>query len=212
MNVKQIIHETAQAMTETENVYKKWSNSDHWNETPEYLSTVCIARRLVENLGVAVTLEDGIEGVLKETKMTKGPDKEGLNRHGRFDIVVWKGDRPIGVIEVKRTHGLAKLKPDIQRICSVLDKAKKIRWGLLAYSTRIWQGERKNANQRVIDKTDKIFSNAENFIKKGCDIRSFKKKVRRKSSDVAVTNVDSGDQTYELAWRTEVLQISRSLN
>ena len=175
------------------------------------MSAVNIAKRLAENLGVAITLEDGIGGVLNEADQKPGPAKGRLNLHGRFDIVLWGSHSLVGVIEIKKAHGMSTLKRDLQRICSVLDIAKQIRWGLMVYSTRIWQGHHKSAEDRVLARTDQIFSNARNFIANGCGIKSYKKLIQRKSGPVAVTVVDESDQDFEeFAWRSEVLKISRS--
>ncbi len=209
-----LIIEIIRGLRDAEESYKKWITQNYWNEPPEFVSTVSIANRLCENLEYAVTLEDGIGGVLKNTKQRPGKTKSSLNRSGRFDIVVWGEEDygPIGVIEVKKVRNFSEpVKSDLHRICSTLDKSKTIEWGLLAFTTRWWPKKTLNSYDRLTTKMDTVFENIEDFIANERDVDFSNKTIQRHPGDVVVTwDYDSGHPYEQFAWRAEVIEISRT--
>ncbi len=212
MRVKNVVKETLGGLQEAEKLYKQFVKQEYWNEPPEYLSTICIARRLSKNLEFAVSVEDRIGRVLDEARKAPGPPKRNLKLRGRFDIVVWGYHGPIGIIEVKKVWSLPSddaEKKDLKRICAVLDKAKSIQWGLFAYITADWTSPRKTAHDKLTTFTDKVYKTIKDFVTTGCGIRSRNKGTRRHTSDIVLTQFNESGRSYERGTRAEVIEISR---
>ena len=131
----------------------------------------------------------------------RGRKSELSRLDGRFDIVVWNTRRPIGIIEVKKTqHGSVEINKDAERIFSVLDKADKLTWGLIAYSMLIYDGVRKPGISSLNERTENI----KNKVNELAENRGFQ--VARYKSNAKFF----GEGTeWSAAWRAEVLEIRK---
>ena len=126
---------------------------------PEYMATAGIARALHKLDKIRyVTMEGNIRKAIEYAggSLVGRPNRR-LNLGGRFDLVVWNTQGPRGLIEVKTgINGYKQVAPDIERLCVALNKAQDIRWGLVAYFASFAHGQRKDAANRVSDRTREI--------------------------------------------------------
>jgi hypothetical protein len=104
-------------------------NETKLSDTPEYFITVNSFKKLSKEFGYNdVTMEWNVEAALNDIKEKSGlkgkkPGRpfSGLRRNGRFDIVLWKEQFPLGVIEIKKDIWTNdKYRSDIERIRAIL--------------------------------------------------------------------------------------------
>ncbi len=132
--------------------YQDWSG---WSwPLPECVATVETALTVNKAVRKAddrswVTPEFSVRKTLKKAGLRPrpGPKHGVLPKQGRFDIVAWIGERPIGVIEVK-TRGTS-LERDMERVSLAISLGPSIRWGIVATMIAIQSGERKSAEDRL---------------------------------------------------------------
>ena len=182
-NSSNIIKKTLSGITKAHKDYEKWSGL--WLCTgPEYMVTTYIAKEIATGTRHYVTLEQDAKESIKEAggpgsgKFTEGTRSklEG----GRFDIVVWDGDTPVTIIEVKnQPHGFSGsngIKGDVDNICRVLKGENSFQYGLVAYYSALNEKNTVSAVKRTSRRVDKIKSAAEKHIKekkKGLKLRQY---------------------------------------
>ena len=194
-----VVERTIRGIANAQNEYRKWSGGDWLWAAPEYMATTSIARSVYALDSVAfVTMENNVRAAIDGAGGSLvGRPNQRLPLEGRFDLVVWNTREPRGVIEVKTgVVGVSTLSKDIDRLCTALDKADRIRWGLIAYFLSFGDGERKSAQARVKDRTAGIASKAKERVH-GAGLH-FMRHAGRVRSD------GSG------AWTAEVLEIRRA--
>ena len=166
-----IIKKTLLGISKAQKDYKKWSNYWLWT-APEYMITTYIAKE-ISTLGVYyLTLEQNADETIDEAggpgsgRMTPEMRKK-LNK-GRFDIVVWDGDTPIIIIEVKKQpRGFYNIESDVDNICRVL-KGKKnyLQYGLIAYYAAWKETSDESAEGRTLGKVEAIKCEAYDHVNK----------------------------------------------
>ncbi|MXZ55862.1 MAG: hypothetical protein F4227_07370 [Gammaproteobacteria bacterium] len=116
---------------------------------------------------------------------------------GRFDVTVWnKRAEPNGLIEVKTSvWGFKSLERDLNRLCATLEKAKMIRWGLVAYFLSYSDSKQALAKDRVKRASELNFQNAVSHLEES------RNKVNHHRGSIR-TDGDS-------AWTAEVLEVVR---
>lgn len=200
MDIKGIINQTIEGLESAQETANRWSPFVTLMEIPEYLANVAIARNLVKNMDVFVTLEDHVWEVIQDAGgKLKRTGSVHLPESGRFDIVVWDNASPTVLIEIKRgSWGPSLLRKESTRLCSALNEATSIKHGLLAYFMLLEDGKVKSARSRIYDRTKSIAQSVARHI----DRSSTRWKIRRHSGDI---------QVYEnYAWRAEVLELYRN--
>ena len=139
------------ALTNAQARYEKWSG--WWWAPPEYVATVEIAEAVHPLNGVAwVTPEHNVGDTLRIAGGGMGRPAGVIPRAGRFDLVVWSGEQPAGVIEVK-TKGYQTINKDVERICAAIRNADAIHWGVVAFIYAWGDGQSKSGRKRVLDRT-----------------------------------------------------------
>lgn len=141
--------------------HEAWSG--WWWAPPEYVATVEIAQAVSRLDDVAwVTPEHNVRDTLRLAGGGMGRPAAKLPKQGRFDIVVWQGNRPNGVIEVK-TRSYATLLADVARVCAAIRNAQGIRWGLVAFIYAWGDGTEKRGRRRVLARTASLATQAQNL-------------------------------------------------
>lgn len=142
-------------LEKSHNEYFEWSYGEYiWN-APEYLLTVNIAKELIQSEKVDyLTLEDNVKKTMEIANATgAGRTHKDLRKDGRFDIVLWGGDKepkpPMAVVEVKnKVYAFGRIKEDIERIKQTLLRKQEdstIEFGLMAfYATNTYKKESDN--------------------------------------------------------------------
>lgn len=150
------------ALVKAQARHELWSG--WWWAPPEYVGTIAIAEAVYRLEDVAwVTPEHNVGDTLRQAGGGMGRPAEVLPRRGRFDIVVWGGFRPVGVIEVK-TRGYSTLKRDVERVCAAIRNARGIRWGVVAFIYAWGDGQQKAGRERVLDRTGSLAAEAEQVV------------------------------------------------
>ena len=138
-----------------------------WWPPPEYVATVEIADAVYRLEDVDwVTPERGVEDTLQRAGRGPGRPANALRSQGRFDIVVWSGNQPAGVIEVK-TRTWSALKKDVERVCATIRNAQRIDWGIVAFISFInafADGPQKMGRERVLDRTRNLAAESEQVV------------------------------------------------
>lgn len=202
MKSELVIKQTLRTIAKAQQEYIKWTDTDWLSDGPEYLATTTIAREVQKLDEVAyVTLENNVRSAIKDAGgTTKGRLKRGFKIDGRFDVAVWNKQEPRGLFEVKtRVWGYWNLRDDLVKLCTSLNKAKRVRWGLVAYfiaceDSKIKSG--KSAKEWIEIKTERTAEKAELHATR------LSKRVCRYQSKI------QGEG--ELAWTAEVLEIRRA--
>ncbi|MCY4364190.1 MAG: hypothetical protein OXE42_18740 [Gammaproteobacteria bacterium] len=201
-----IIKKTLRGITKAHKDYENWSGL--WLCTgPEYMITTYIAKEIATNTGHYVTLEQDAKESIKEAggpgsgKFTE--DTRRKFEGGRFDIVVWDGDTPVTIIEVKNQprgfSGKNGIKGDVDNICRVLKGENSFQYGLVAYYSALKKINTVSAVKRTSGRVDYIKSAADARIKEKGGLE-----LRQHPSHPKPQVVEDS------AWIGVVLQISKS--
>ena len=184
---------TRRALVRAQARHEEWSG--WWSAPPEYVATVAIADAVHRIDDVAwVTLEHNVRNTLRQARGGLGRPAAVLPKQGRFDIVVWQGSRPKGVIEVK-TRGYSTLRADIERVCAAIRNTRGIGWGLVAFIYAWGDGKEKEGRDRVLDRTASIATEAQGVVQhEGMVFTRHRGKTRRR---------------HDGAWAAEVFEIRR---
>lgn len=184
---------TRQALVKAQARHEAWSG--WWWPPPEYVATVAITEAVHRLEDVKwVTPEHNVRDTLRQAGGGMGRPAAVLPRQGRFDIVVWQGSRPKGVIEVK-TRGYSTLQADVKRVCAAIRNARRIDWGLVAFIYAWGDGKEKDGRDRVLDRTDSLVTDAQDLVHgEGMAFARHRGRTRRR---------DDG------AWAAEVFEIRR---
>jgi len=156
------------------------------SEGPEHQLTSCIGDKLRHcGSDYSVEFEYRVTEALKEaddSRVSNPPND--LRPRGRVDLMVWEGNKPIGIVEVKRQRStdwllFGRLKEDIERVESFLSNSSSIRFGAIGVyvdadktwdngqATRGWKKYRKNMIIRVLKFFQKEYER--NFKKRNSD-------------------------------------------
>ncbi|MCY3794704.1 MAG: hypothetical protein OXG51_10055 [Gammaproteobacteria bacterium] len=182
------------ALTKAQARYERWSG--WWWAPPEYVATVEIAEAVHRLSGVDwVTPEHNVGDTLRVAGGGMGRPASVIPKAGRFDLVVWSGEQPAGVIEVK-TKGYQTIIKDVERVCAAIRNTDAIDWGVVAFIYAWGDGQRKSGKERVLDRTARLEAKAnEEAGKRGMKFTRHNGKIRVR---------DGG------AWAAEAFQISRA--
>lgn len=193
----EVITNILKGVAKAQRDYVRWSG--YWLcDAPEYFLTTYIAREISSYTqhGYSVTLEDSVRAAIADAGgMSQGRPRNDLRPDGRFDILLWWANgTPRTVIEVKRqVSQFRRIRSDVARICSVLDRAGTIRNGLVVYCSAI-EGEPDELKGSLSDRLAAIEAEARNYVEhRGMNMDSY----RRKTTVV-----------QDSAWAAEVLNIS----
>ena len=185
---------TRRALVKAQGRHEAWSG--WWWAPPEYVATVEIAQAVYGLDDVTwVTPEHNVRDALRRAGGGMGRPAAVLPKQGRFDIVVWEGYRPKGVIEVK-TRGYATLHQDVARVCAALRNARGISWGLVAFIYAWGDGREKQGRDRVRDRTDSLATEAQDV--------AYRERMAFTRHKGRTCRRDDG------AWAAEVFEIRRS--
>ena len=184
---------TRRALVKAQERHETWSG--WWWAPPEYVATVEIAQAVYRLEDVDwVTPEHNVRDALRRAGGGMGRPASALPKQGRFDIVVWGGSRPKGVIEVK-TRGYSTLQADVERVCGAIRNARGIGWGLVAFIYAWGDGIEKQARDRVLDRTNNLATEAKDVVhRQRMAFTRHRGRIRRR---------DDG------AWVAEVFEIRR---
>jgi hypothetical protein len=139
--------------------YEKWSGGSQWlgDAGVESLLATTIARKLFDTLDAAganvfVTLETPFEDVAAASRAapTPGRNPQELQGRPRADIVVWQGERPFAVIEVKRGDAGNGIDWDCDRVARLLERYGKAAGGALSVGCVIafmWRSDDPNGQK-----------------------------------------------------------------
>lgn len=170
-------------------------NETMLSDAPEYFITVNSVKSLSKRFSYSdVTMEWSVKDALdeiknKSNKKGKKPGRpySGLRENGRFDIVLWEGDSPWGVIEMKK--GIWEKKQyegDIKRIRAILKKAQDIRKNYELNSFFAFYLERedsknksKMADSKISDFLKNMKKNAEIILNEEFDFKIVKGEFSR---------------------------------
>lgn len=204
---------TSMGMYKAQKAYEKWSGGLWAWSAPEYLLTTYIAQEIskIKDKPFYLTLEQHVGEALEAA----GASEDDVKSAGRqkFDIVVWwGGDAPRGIIEVKKqvnsfgggATGYGGIKKDVERIIVSLEATSRLQFGLIAYYTSCKYGERpsKTAEERIMDRAQKISSEARKFVQERD--RKFER-IDGKIIKFKDDTVRNGPSDH--AWVAEVLMI-----
>ena len=202
-----IITKTLSGISKAHKDYIYWTGGDWLWYAPEYMITTYIAKENATGTGHYVTLEQDAKESIKEAggpgsgKFTE--DTRRKFEGGRFDIVVWDGDTPVTIIEVKnQPHGFSGrngIKGDVDNICRVLKGENSFQYGLVAYYSALKEINTVSAVERTSRRVDYIKSAADARIKTKGGL-----KLRQHLSHHKPQVVEDS------AWIGVVLQISKS--
>ena len=191
--MKETVKATLKGIISSQEQYESWSGGCWLWEAPEYLITTCIAKRLstldVPNL--YITLENNVRQAMEHAGgLTRGRPPHTLRLDGKFDILLWEGDTPRVVIEVKnRINSYAELLNDVDRICAVLRKqqGESIRNGLVAfYTSKYKEGDEEGVVDFVKNRLDRIEGNVRKYVEEmDMTLKSFKRSTVRRENDSA---------------------------
>jgi len=184
MNREEIIELTLKGISDSMEIYKKWTGGDWLWEAPEYLITVKIAETIgtIKFLKTGyITLEENVEDSLNLAK-AKGSSSEVSRKKGRYDILLWgKNGRPRAIIEVKNNVcSLNKVNKDIQRIIESLKRKElksTIEFGLIAFYTST------NQKQKMKLKLENMEKYLKENIKEDIAYKIFNKIVTPKHNE-----------------------------
>ena len=114
-----IVEATINAIKIAATDYASYSGGDSSWSAPEYFYSTCIAQKIASLRNPPlVTLEYGVAEAIEAA----GGLAEGVGADRRFDIVLWDGESPVAVIEVKRAHAvIQQILADVERICDALN-------------------------------------------------------------------------------------------
>lgn len=199
MKSEPVIKQTLKAIAKAQLEYIEWTDTDWLSDGPEYLATTTIAREVQKlNTVSRVTLENNVRRAIKKSGgTTKGRRKRGFKIDGRFDVAVWNKTEPRGLIEVKtRVWGYWNLRDDVEKLCTSLNKATRVRWGLVAYFIDCFDTKSNSSDEWVKIRTERIAEEVEKHV--SC----MNKKVLRHQSKIEVWD--------QWAWTAEVLEIRRA--
>ena len=141
MRKTDLIETAKSAVMAANDEYEKWSGGSQWlgDAGVESLLTTTIARKVFETLeasgaNVFVTLETPFEDLAKASGAALKPGRypQELQGRPRADIVVWQGERPFAVIEVKRGDADTAIDWDCDRIARLLERYGEAAGGSLA--------------------------------------------------------------------------------
>ena len=178
INPKKVAQAARRGLLGAQRRHESWSG--WWWPPPEYVATVAIAEAVSRLEGVDwVTPEHNVRDTLRLAGGGIGRPAGELPKQGRFDVVVWSGSRPAGVIEVK-TRGYSTLEADAKRVCAAIRNAPGIRWGMVAFIYAWGEGEQKPAVDRVRDRTGRLAAKAEDLAQGyGMTFRRHRAKIRQ---------------------------------
>ena len=186
-----IIRRTFKGIAKAQRNYEKWSGGCWALEAAEYLLTTHIAREIagIGANGPYITLEHNVrEAIADAGGLPQGRPRNALRLQGRFDILLWDGDTPFAVVEVKnQVDGFSRVYDDILNICAVLDLKGSIQFGLVAFYIALPDEE------RLENRTDAIVQSAKKFVT--ANGRGLKRHRPRKEVE------------NDWAWVAEVLEI-----
>ena len=164
----EIIRRTFQGIAEAQRNYKKWSGGCWALEASEYLLTTHIAQEIarIGANGPYITLEHNVrEAIYDAGGLPQGRPRNDLRLQGRFDILLWNGDTPLAVIEVKnQVDGFNRIEKDALNICEVLRLPISIQFGLVAFYIALPNKEILVAKDRIENRTNAIVQSAEQFV------------------------------------------------
>ncbi|MDE2822343.1 MAG: hypothetical protein OXK79_02415 [Chloroflexota bacterium] len=166
VDLARVIDRTLLGFSKAERQLEKLSGGWGLWWAPEYFATVAIAKQ-VHKLGCDVTVEQSIAEALERAGRRKKPPPD-LPKAGRFDLAVWResGEKVKGIIEVKMTTYMTygTVEGDVERVCTALDRAKKLEWGLVAYHNTAWNGVGKPASKRIETRADSIEARSRKYV------------------------------------------------
>ena len=142
-----------------------------------------------------VTLEAPNKQLKEFVKQPSGRKPKVLEGNPRFDIVVWNGDDPYCVIEVKSnptSRSTAQRNKDVERIKALLNNRENPKFGLFAYYIRYARPSTYKEN------SDRLVN--ENKSASGFNFKLVREKVRIKYEgaiedlgEVCVLKISNGD-------------------
>ena len=161
--MKTIIKRSLKGVIKAQEHYECWSGGCWLWEAPEYLVTTYIARQIstIEDTDYYVTVEHKVRDAIDDAGgLGRGRPPHALRLDGRFDILLWDGEKPSSVVEVKnQVSSSFQLRSDVARVCAVLDprRAEEIQDGLLVfYTSKYLKGNEKGVKCFVADRLDRI--------------------------------------------------------
>jgi len=162
-------------------------------EAPEYRLTESIAEKMkLCGTDYAVEFEYPVTDALKEAKDSRASDPPPLIRpRGRVDLMVREGNKPIGIVELKRQRSsdylyFKRLNEDIERIESFLGNNSSIRFGAIGVyvdADKTW--EYGNANKGWLKYRKNMVIRVLKFFQK-----EYERNFRKRSSDNVKWKVD----------------------
>lgn len=166
--------------------YRNWSGGRWLQEAPEYMATTYIAKELslIPSIGLYVTLEEGVRRAVQDAGGTVR--RRSLRpKHAKFDIVLWRGYTPRGVVEVKhQPHGFVDIENDLDRICDVLLDNNTFRFGLIGFFRSFDAGEEKPAEDRLNDRIESVSCGAQSLVEcKGLRFKAYPPHVQQGVND-----------------------------
>ena len=169
--IKTIIKRSLKGVIKAQKHYEYWSGGCWLWEAPEYLVTTYIARQIsrIEDADYYVTVEHKVRDAIEDAGgLGRGRPPHALRLDGRFDILLWNGEKPSAVTEVKnQVFSSSQLRSDVARICAVLDprRAEGIQGGLLAfYTSKYLNGDENGVKRFVADRLDRIEAETRQFV------------------------------------------------
>lgn len=163
------------------------------SEAPEHQLTGSIADKLKRcGTDYAVEFEYPVTDALKEAKDSRASDPPPLIRpRGRVDLMVREGNKPIGIVELKRQRNseylyFRRLNEDIERIESFLGNNSSIRFGAIGVyvdADKTW--EYGNANKGWLKYRKNMVIRVLKFFQK-----EYERNFRKRSSDNVKWKVD----------------------
>lgn len=166
------------------------------------MATTYIARELylIPSNGLCVTLEEGVRQCVRDHAGGTVRRRSLRPENAKFDIVVWRGCTPLGVVEVKhQPHGFFDIESDLERICDVLLDKNAFRFGLIGFFRSFGAGEEKPAEDRLSDRIESITGSAQSFVE--CKRLRFK---------LYPPHVEQGvDDEADSAWGAAVIGVLR---
>ena len=115
--VRSIVEKTLDGIAKAQRDYMKLSGGYWLWQAPEYITTTYVAKQVstIKRKNLYVTLE---ENVRQSVTDAGGSVRRRILRpsQAKFDIALWDGDTPKGVIEIKlEPRGFASIRNDVRR-------------------------------------------------------------------------------------------------
>jgi hypothetical protein len=184
LSTEDVVSAALKGLAVAQKEYENWSEEWLWS-APEYFSTVFVAKEIGKLTSAKfITLENSASSAIEEAG-AKGRGKlhSLIRANGRFDILLWWGNRtPRAPIEVKcQVLNFEKIRADVERISKVVHRNKvksTIGFGAVVFYASCTNDKTFTAKEKLVKSMANILHDAKELVGDSCIVNFSQTKIK----------------------------------